>query len=174
MVKTKEEKADYMREWRLKNKDRLKKIIPDQQKKYNESYNGIKSMRISGWKRQGIIVKDWDIFYDLFVSTTECQVCSKILTSAKHNGCTHSTRTPHHDHNITDRPNIIAICCHACNMEDTKTTIPGLLNIIYYKQTNKWLFKKKIRGTCFQSPYFKTKQEAIDYKIQFLSNLELD
>ena len=110
------------------------------QKEYTQSPVGIKSRRISKWKRNGIIVEDWDKFYDSFLATTNCQICQKELTEDRYN--THSTRAPHHDHNILDKPNVIAICCHACNANDRSDNTSGEPNISYCKRDKNWTFQK--------------------------------
>ena len=171
MPKSKEENAKYMREWREKNKERLKEIIPLQQQEYNQSPAGIKAMRKASWKRQGIIVEDFDKFYESFLSTSHCQFCKKELTTD--NKITDSTRVPHHDHDIKDKPNVIAICCQACNAEHNKSNTSGEVNIHYYHWTNKWFFQKRIKGEYYKSPYFKTKQEAQDYKLNFLKSVRV-
>ena len=84
---------------------------------------------------------------------------------------THSTRVVDHDHNINERENVRAICCHACNSNDRMDNTSGEPNIYYHKQNDCWQFEKKIQGKYYSKSGFKTKQEAIDYKFEFLANL---
>jgi len=140
---------------------------PEARKIYKQSESYKKSVRISGWKRQGIIVEDWDTFHDYFLSVTHCQMCKKELTTGKR---THATRCADHDHNITDRPNVRYICCLSCNANDQSTNTSGEPNIFYIKREKRWMFKKTIQGKRHISPNFKTKEEAINYKRDFLAS----
>ena len=144
----------------------------EEKEAYNKAYAqtpaGKKSMRIAKWKSRGIIVEgnDYDYFYDLFLSVTNCHLCKKELTTDRYT--THSTRCPHHDHNIKDRPNVIAICCNACNVNDRSTNTSGEPNIYNDKRRGTWYFRKLIQGKIYSKYGFKTKEEAIDYKLNFL------
>jgi len=147
---------------------------PEKRKAYNQTPARKKSRRICKWKSRGIIVddNDWDYFYDYYLSVTNCQICKKELTEDRYN--THSTRAPHHDHNILDKPNVIAICCHACNANDKSRNTSGEPNIRYIKKDKCWCFQKLIQGKHYFKSGFKTKQEAIDYKLNFLLKLRME
>lgn len=142
----------------------------EDKKAYNKEYAqtpaGIKSNRISRWKRKGIIVEDWDAFYDYFLSITNCQLCQKELTTDRYS--THSTKCVDHDHSINDRPNVRTICCQTCNANDKSTNTSGEPNISYHKINKCWCFKKTIKGKYYCKYGFKTFQEAVDYKISIL------
>ena len=154
MVWTKEEKAAYNREYHLTQK-------------------GKKSNRISGWKTQGIIVEynDWDCFYEIFIATTHCQKgnCGKELTTNKLT--THSTRVVDHDHSIKNKPNVRCVCCNACNIIEKSNNTSGEPNIIYLNRDECWRFQKMIQGKKYWKSGFKTLEDAIEYKKQFLKNL---
>jgi len=147
MPQTKEEKAIY-------------------NKMYKKTPAGIKAGRKGSWKHHGIIIKNFDEFYEKFLSTSHCEICQKELTVDKK--MTHSTKCVDHDHNINDRENVRYICCNACNSNDKSTNTSGIPNIYYTKRDNRWRFRKTIKGTTYRSPYFKTKEEAIDYKTYFV------
>ena len=164
---TKEERKAYNKEYNEKNKERRKAKM----KEYNQTPAGIKLNRIRRWKWQGIIVPDnnYDKFYDeRFITTSHCELCQKELTEDKRN--THSTRCPHHDHNILDKPNVIAICCQACNLNYKSTNTSGEPNISYCKTHKLWRFEKIIQGKRYTKTGFKTKEEAINYKKDFLAS----
>ena len=133
-----------------------------------------KSNRINRWKSLGIRVEndDWESFYQIFLSITECQICKKELTIDKRT--THSTRCVDHDHAINDRPNVRAICCNACNVNDNSRNTSGEPNIYYNKRGDTWYFQKAIKKTTYTKSGFKTKQEAIDYKLNFLLKLRME
>ena len=140
---------------------------------YKKTPKGIKSTKISDWKRQGVIVEgdDWNSFYEIFITTTHCQKgnCCKELTVDRHN--THSTRCVDHDHSIKNKPNVRYVCCHACNMIDRMDNTSGEPNISYNKRYECWLFQKRIHSRKYTKSGFKTFDEAVEYKKQFLKNL---
>lgn len=141
----------------------------EERKAYDQSPAGKKRTRKSKWKRRGIRVADneWDCFYQYFLSITHCQICEKKLTVDKQT--THSTRCVDHDHNINDRENVRAICCHACNINDQSTNTSGEPNIYYNKTRDCWNFRKIIQGKEYSKSGFKTKEEACAYKKSFIS-----
>jgi len=51
--------------------------------KYQKTEAGKKSMRISSWKRQGLISDDYDKIYDRYNNTKICDLCKEDLTIAK-------------------------------------------------------------------------------------------
>ena len=140
------------------------------QKEYYQTPAGKKSTRTSKWKAQGIIIKNVDEFYDLFLSTLHCQICKKELTVDKKT--THSTRCVDHNHNINDRENVRYICCNACNSNDNSRNTSGEPNISYHKKTKIWRFDKIIKGKRYTKSGFKTKEEAIAYKKEFICRLK--
>ena len=135
-------------------------------KEYSQTPEGKKSRKKADWKRQGIIIKNFDEFYEIFLSITQCQICQKELTVDRYT--THSTKSVDHDHNINDGENVRYICCNACNANDKSTNTSGEPNIYYHKRDNKWFFRITIKGKTYYSPNFKTKEESIDYKNHFV------
>ena len=153
------------------NKEKKAAYMKIYMKTYNQTSTGKKTKRISNWKKRGILVEsnNYDKFYDVYLKITNCQLCEKILTTDKYH--THSTRCVDHDHLINDKPNVRAICCHACNVNDKLNNTSGEPNIHYHKNNNNWAFKQIIQGKKYAKAGFKTKAEAIQYKYQFLSTL---
>ena len=135
-------------------------------KAYRQTPKGKKTAKKSGWKEQGIIIKNFDEFYEKFLSTDICQICKKKLTVDKIN--THSTKSVDHDHNIIDRENVRYICCHACNSNDQSRNTSGEPNIYYHKKNQCWTFEKTIQGKKYTKSGFKTIEEAIEYKAKFM------
>ena len=151
----------------MPRKDPEERAIYD--KEYKQTPVGKKSRRKADWKQQGIIIKNFDEFYERFLSITHCQICKKKLTVDKKT--THSTKCVDHDHNITDGPNVRYICCHACNCNNNSRNTSGEPNISYRKR-DKWRFNKTIKGKTYTKSGFKTKREAIHYKYSFLHKLK--
>ena len=140
------------------------------QKVYEKTPKGEKVSKKSKWKYQGIIIKNFDEFYEKFLSIKNCQICKKKLTVDKK--MTHSTRVVDHDHNITDKENVRNICCHACNSNDNSRNTSGEPNISYNKRDECWVFIKEIQGKKYSKAGFETKEEAIHYKYSFLHKLK--
>ena len=123
MPYTKEERKEYMIEYRIKNKEKLKKqtneyYIKNQEfyKKYRQSDKSKKSNRISKWKEQGILCFNFDLLYDIVLSTTNCEFCQVELTTGRYN--TSTTKMLDHDHSIKDKFNVRGVLCNSCNAKD--------------------------------------------------------
>ena len=103
---TKEEKAKYHKEYYQKNKDKLKQ----HQKEYDQTPQGIKSKRIGNWKQRGLVCEDWDVLYQHYIDTTNCENCDILLTYDKI--MTSTTKCLDHCHVTGKFRNIL---CHTCN-----------------------------------------------------------
>ena len=122
-LKDPEKQKEYVRKWRLKNKERMAKTAKEYYikneelyKQYRQTNEAKKKNKILTWKRQGIMCFDFDLLYDLFISTTNCEFCKIKLTIDRHN--TSTTRCLDHDHNITDKINVRGVLCISCNNKD--------------------------------------------------------
>ena len=60
----------------------------------------------------------------------------------------------------------------AQNRGDFKNNTSGTKNVRYHKPSNLWLYRKTINGL-EHLKYFKTKEEAIAYKIEYENNISL-
>ena len=94
------------------NKEKLKQ----NQREYNKTEQGKKYHRISSWNEQGILCFDWDMLYDIFLSTTNCEFCDIELTTGRYN--TSTTKCLDHDHSINDMFNVRGVLCQSCNTKD--------------------------------------------------------
>ena len=131
MVYTKEEKAAYDKEYRLKYKERRKALnIKNrehillkqreyntkhkekkriQHKNYGQTPQGKRSTRISGWKSAGVI-GDLSKFYDeKYITATNCDVCNKEFSTSYY-------RCLDHCHTTGE---IRQILCRSCNNHDS-------------------------------------------------------
>ena len=107
--KTKEDRKEYDRLKYLNNKEKVK----EKNRLYQQTEQGKKSFRISNWKTYGILCFDWNLLYDLFISTKNCEFCEVELdTNTKTRKCLD------HDHSITDKFNIRGVLCNSCNRKD--------------------------------------------------------
>ena len=130
---TEEERKQYMKEYRQKNKDKINQKNKEYRQKnkdkieeyyqknkdklaqYRQTPQGKKTHRISQWKHQGIICDDFCALYDHFIKTSYCDACKVELTYDKYNTAT--TKCLDHDHTITDRPNFRNVLCNSCNVK---------------------------------------------------------
>ena len=133
MPQSKEEKAIYMKEYRVKNKEKWAAYNKDyyaknkdkrtaHQKKYAtnnkdkiaayiKSPAGIKSYKISRWKRIGIIY-DLEKLHYLYMNTHRCWVCKNKFKSSR-------DKQADHDHDINNGENFRFILCKSCNNHDS-------------------------------------------------------
>ena len=109
--KIREKQKEYCRRYRLNNKEK----ISEQQKEYYQTEQGIKTTRISTWKKRKVISDDWDALYAHYLQTSLCDKCNIELTYDKQ--MTTTTKCLDHDHSITDSPNFRNILCHSCNVK---------------------------------------------------------
>ena len=107
----KDKSREYNKERYQKNKDKYKQ----HSKEYSQTPRGIKTRRISDWKRQGIICDDFDAMYDHYSKTSYCDICRCELTYDRYSTAT--TKCVDHDHTINDIPNFRNILCVACNVK---------------------------------------------------------
>jgi len=106
-----------VRKYEAKNKEKIKQRREKNKeyyKQYRQSPKGKKSRRICDWKRAGILCFDYDLLYDIFLSTKRCEFCDIELTE----GICMTTRCLDHDHSITDRFNVRGVLCGRCNLKD--------------------------------------------------------
>jgi len=159
------ERAIYMKEYFKKNKEKF--AIYD--KKYREKNKGKieayrqtpafkKSNRISNWKSQGIHVEDMEILYKWFLEATHCESCNLKFIGGKRNNL---TKCIDHDHNL-EFNNFRAILCNSCNTNQKDNNTSGIPNISLEKNGS-WRYRRMINKKK-HCKYFKTKQEAIEYK----------
>ena len=121
------DKKEYKRLHYLKNKKRLKELSrlnylknkekrKENDKYYRQSEQGKKVHRIGMWKYNGILCFDYNLLYDLFISTDKCEFCNIQLTTGRY--MTSTTRCLDHDHSINDKFNIRGVLCNSCNIKD--------------------------------------------------------
>ena len=138
MPYTKEERKEYNRLWRIKNRDKMykqqkewaeknKEKLKQRKKEWYEKNKEkmklipksdikLKQSRIYNWIRQGILCFDWDLLYDLFLSTTNCEFCNVELTIDQY--ATSTRKELDHNHHEKVLFNVNGVLCHSCNIKD--------------------------------------------------------
>ena len=113
------DRKEYLRQYRLKNKEKIKEQskeyyennkehYKEYHKEYRKTDKDIKTKKISSWKRLGVIHDNFDILYDLYINTNECNICNKGF-------CDTYDRCLDHDHtNGLFR----YVLCRNCNSHD--------------------------------------------------------
>ena len=129
---------------------------------FDKTPAGIRSRTTSQWKFKGIIHNQGlDYLYDnIYLPATHCEKCKINFGS---DGI-RSRKNCDHNHAILDSHNFRAVICHACNVNDNVSNTSGVPNVC--KQKNGWQYQKKIKGVMHYK-WFKTKQQAIDYKTEY-------
>jgi hypothetical protein len=84
--------------------------VRERNRAYQKTPEGRRQATISNWKRLGIIC-DYAVWYERYISTTECENCGVEL--GEHGDRTGTFRTLDHDHDTGIPRNIL---CHRCNI----------------------------------------------------------
>ena len=77
-------------------------------KNWKKTPNGQKYLALNNWKRYGVIHDNFDELYELYINTTECNVCNKTFKNTK-------DRCLDHDH---DNGQFRQVLCQSCNIHD--------------------------------------------------------
>tara|TARA_R110001592_G_C12537589_1_gene688420 strand:- start:39 stop:458 length:420 start_codon:yes stop_codon:yes gene_type:complete len=136
MVQTKEERAEYERQYNIKNKEKRnaasreyylknKEEIKIKKKEYNDAHKeercekqklyrkteaGVKSERTSRWRHRGL-KGDIDEIYEIYKNTEECDNCRIKLIVGGINQC--NTKVMDHSHITGEFRNILCISCNS-------------------------------------------------------------
>ena len=109
---------DKVAEWRKENREEIIKYVKGWRKLNNEkikewvqSEKGKKSCKISSWKHIGVISDDFDVLYEKYITTNNCENCDIELVSG-----TGLSNKKHLDH--SHETNLFRnILCGNCNIK---------------------------------------------------------
>ena len=159
------DKKQYQREWYLKNRERLLKKQKDYDVnnadkitayKQTDSYQ--KTFRISNWKAHGLL-GDYEVIYDRYMNTSNCDLCSVKLTLEKK--ITSTRKCMDHNHKSGEFRNIL---CHKCNMtrkERYSNNTSGHIGLRFCNDEGRVRWR-------YGSRRFKNKTDALCYKFYLL------
>ena len=120
-----------------------------------------KSDTLYNWKRRGLIADNIDEIYDRYINATHCEKCNIEFKDKRYMD---------HCHKTGKFRNIL---CNSCNMCDEDIAVKGKIKIKYIsKFRNGYQFQKTVNRVRHHKT-FKTLDEAIKYKDEFLANLNL-
>ena len=130
------DRKEYLRNWRMLNKERIKQhniayyennreeilekskifLQSDKGKKkrieWRTSPSGMKSNRISNWKQRGVKCDDFDALYEKYLNTKNCENCDvELCDDVKING---NSKCLDHDHETGVFRNVL---CNYCNVK---------------------------------------------------------
>ena len=134
----------------------------EKQKGYYNTPQEFKTHKIADWKRYGLI-DDYEKVYEIYINTNNCMKCSVEISG--HNKCMDHCHTT----NLYR-----AVLCKSCNngnpfdLHCRKTNKLGIKNI--FIQGKGYRFQIQIKGTK-HGKWFKTLEETIEYKNQYLLSL---
>ena len=103
----KEKRAEYFKEYQKKNKEYIAKYA----REYRLTPEGKKKEIISNWKRMGIKTDNYDMLYNNYLSETHCDFC-RVKFGKKGDG-TGSYKCCDHDHTTGLFRNFL---CSKCNL----------------------------------------------------------
>jgi len=75
MVLSEEEKKERKRISAKKYNEKNKERKAENHKKWGQSPNGKRSQTISNWKRHGLVSKDYNLLYNNYLASTNCEEC---------------------------------------------------------------------------------------------------
>lgn len=112
-------------------------------------------IKINKWVHMGLIANDYREVYDRWLFSFQCEKCG-------HDYSYHKKCMDHSHENGSFR----AILCNACNVNDNCRNSSGYPNIM--KNISGWEYDRTIKKVRHRK-WFKTKEEAIAYKLEFES-----
>ena len=156
--KTKEERKEYYKNYRENNKEKIK----IKKREYNQSEKGKKTNTLISWKQMGLLCSSKEEYEQIYNRWLNSEKCEKKGCEYEEDNIKHMD----HDHSTGLFRNIL---CHRCNSNDNSSNTSGTPNIYYEKNSDGWRYGRTFKKKTHRK-YFKTKEEAIAYKMSYESN----
>tara|TARA_R110002012_G_scaffold251208_4_gene429142 strand:+ start:1235 stop:1612 length:378 start_codon:yes stop_codon:yes gene_type:complete len=118
---TKEKQNEYMKQYRIDNKEKIKKLDKKgyETRKSKEGYQEKKTAyqkqyrkdnpdkrTIQHWRVRGMIDTDWDLVYEMFIAQTNCWICDRLFDDKY-------PRNLDHNHETGELRYVV---CNPCNI----------------------------------------------------------
>lgn len=148
-----------------KGKQKIKKYTQSEKgkkarKEYLQSEKGAKGKKISNWKQLGLVWTTEEEIEEIYERYLASEKCEK-------KGCEYTEtnwKCMDHMHLIGKYGYFRNIICNSCNVNDKSNNTSGVPNI--NKNGTGWAYEKMVnRKKHFK--WFKTKEEACAYKIEY-------
>jgi hypothetical protein len=108
-LRDKEKQKEYMKGYYQANKEKIKAEKKQYMKNFSNTVEGKKTLIIRNWKNWGVKYPDFDLLYETYINTNNCNVCKKEFKISK-------DRCLDHDH---ESGLFRQILCHSCNTHDS-------------------------------------------------------
>lgn len=153
----KRDQREYKKEYYLKNKEYFK----EHYKQLIKTPEGIKSITIRRWKQKGLI-GDIEKVYDIYLNTHQCMKCEVEISGL--NKCMDHCHITNLYRAVLCRPcNTNNLLDTHCSKNNKSTTIKNIS-----KNKDGYQFEKMVKGKKHYK-WFKTLEETIEYKNQYLN-----
>ena len=100
--KNKEKINEYSQEYRDNNKEKINE--------YRQTQKGKRSRKISDWKRRGLFSKDYNLLYENYLKSTNCEECG--VEYGEYGDGTGTWKCMDHNHETGLFRNYL---CNSCN-----------------------------------------------------------
>jgi len=112
--KNKEKIKEYYQNNKEKYKEysqEIKEYIRERQNEYRQTQKGKRSRKISDWKRRGLVSKDYNLLYNNYLKSTNCEECG--VEYGKYKDGTGTWKCMDHNHETGLFRNYL---CNTCNI----------------------------------------------------------
>ena len=164
-LKDPEARKAYERE-RSKNRvptDASRKYDREWKRRFYQTPKGKKKLTFDNWKKGGL-VGDYEAVYEIYLNTTNCMRCSIQF-------CVGNRKSMDHDHETGEYRAVLCNTCNAHNPDDKTIRKDNSLGIPNINPNQGGYVFSKSKNKKRHQKWFKTLEEAIKYKEQYIACL---